>query len=67
MKDYSTIYKKYKKRYNQKKRDKKMSDKVEFLRRLILKNEDDDKNCFDKNDKKGMEILARKGNKDFAK
>lgn len=44
MKDYSTIYKKYKKRYNQKKRDKKMSEKVEFLRRLILKNEDDSKN-----------------------
>jgi len=40
MKDYSTIYKKYKKRYNQKKKDKKLSDKVENLRKMILKQED---------------------------
>lgn len=40
MKDYSTIYKKYKKRYNQKKKDKKLSDKVENLRKMILKKED---------------------------
>lgn len=40
MKDYSTIYKKYKKRYNQKKKDKKLSDKVENLRKMILKKDD---------------------------
>lgn len=40
MKDYSTIYKKYKKRYNQKKKDKKLSDKVENLKKMIMKRED---------------------------
>lgn len=41
MKDYSTIYKKYKKRYIQKKRDKKLSEKLDMLRHLIMKREDD--------------------------
>lgn len=59
MKDYSTIYKKYKKRYIQKKRDKKLSEKLDILRHLIMKREDDKEevNNFDRNDKKGMEFL----------
>lgn len=68
MKDYSTIYKKYKKRYIQKKRDKKLSEKLDILRHLIMKREDDkgirsyfnvteEVNNFDRNDKKGMEFL----------
>ncbi|CAD8101712.1 unnamed protein product [Paramecium primaurelia] len=39
MKDYSTIYKKYKKRYNQRKKDKKQSEKVENLKKIIMKKE----------------------------
>jgi hypothetical protein len=46
MKDYSTIYKKYKKRYNQKKRDKKLSEKVEILKKIILSRDDDIGNHF---------------------
>ncbi|CAD8206524.1 unnamed protein product [Paramecium octaurelia] len=37
MKDYSTIYKKYKKRYNQRKKDKQQSEKVDRLRKIIMK------------------------------
>ena len=39
MKDYSTIYKKYKKRYNQKKKEKKASDKSDIYKKMLLKNE----------------------------
>jgi hypothetical protein len=64
MKDYSTIYKKYKKRYNQKKKEKKLSEKVEFLRGSI---KDDNHEKFDKNDRKGMELLQKKSNKEIVR